>query len=111
MTADSCDIVIVLTNVPDRECATRLAESLVGHRHAACVNILGECTSVYRWDGAITTANEVPLLIKTTAKEYEQVERTIHAMHPYELPEILRIPVAGGLTAYLDWIRTESSGV
>lgn len=111
MTPDSCDIVIVLTNAPDRECATRLAESLVGNRYAACVNILDACTSVYRWDGALATANEVPLLIKTTATGYEQVEQTIRAMHPYELPEILRIPVAGGSTAYLDWIRTESGGV
>ncbi len=111
MAVDSCDIVIVLTNVPDREAAARLAETLVEHRHAACVNILDECTSVYRWQGAVTTATEVPLLIKTTATGYAQVEQTIRAMHPYELPEILRIPVADGLTAYLDWIRTESSGV
>ena len=110
MAQESCDIVIVLTNAPDQEFAARLAASLIEHRYAACVNILDECTSVYRWKGALTTATEVPMLIKTTATGCGRVEEVIRAMHPYELPEILRIPVAGGLTAYLDWIQAESSG-
>ena len=108
MAVDNCDIVIVLTNLPDREAATRLAAMLVEHRHAACVNILAECTSVYRWEGKIKIATEVPLLIKTSSCAYPQLEQTIRANHPYELPEILSVPVKGGLPAYLDWVATES---
>ena len=108
MTVDDRDIVIVLTNLPDRAAATRLAALLVEHRHAACVNILAECTSVYRWKGEIRTATEVPLLIKTSSAAYPRLEKKIRANHPYDLPEILNIPVAGGLPAYLDWVATES---
>ena len=105
---DNCDIVIVLTNLPDREAATRLATLLVEHRHAACVNILAECASVYRWEGKIRTATEVPLLIKTSCSAYPRLEEIIRANHPYELPEILSVPLGGGLPAYLDWVATES---
>jgi periplasmic divalent cation tolerance protein len=108
MPVDNRDIVIVLTNLPDRAAATRLAALLVEHRHAACVNILAECTSVYRWEGKITTATEVPLLIKTTSAAYPYLEEEIRANHPYELPEILNVRVAGGLPAYLDWVAGES---
>ena len=111
MTVDDRDIVIVLTNLPDRAAATRLAALLVEHRHAACVNILAECTSVYRWEGEIRMTTEVPLLIKTSAAAYPRLEERIRANHPYELPEILNIPVAGGLPAYLDWVATESGAV
>jgi periplasmic divalent cation tolerance protein len=108
MTVDDRDIVIVLTNLPDRPAATRLAALLVEHRHAACVNILAECTSVYRWEGEIRTATEVPLLIKTSSAAYPRLEEKIRANHPYDLPEILNIPVGGGLPAYLDWVAMES---
>ena len=108
MTTDSREIVIVLTNLPDRAAATRLAAMLVEHRHAACVNILAECTSVYRWEGKIKMATEVPLLIKTSSSAYRHLEETIRANHPYELPEILSVPVDAGLPAYLDWVATES---
>lgn len=108
MTVDDRNIVIVLTNLPDRAAATRLAALLVEQRHAACVNILAECTSVYRWEGEVRTAAEVPLLIKTTSAAYPRLEEKIRANHPYELPEIVNIPVGAGLPAYLDWVATES---
>ena len=108
-TADRNDIVIVVTNMPDSGAAMRLAELLIGERCAACVNILAECTSVYRWEGALTKATEVPLLIKTTTANYSKIEDRIRANHPYALPEILSIPVAAGLPAYLEWVRTESA--
>jgi periplasmic divalent cation tolerance protein len=101
-------LIIVLTNLPDRTSATKMAELLIEHRHAACVNILAECTSVYRWNGEVNMATEVPLLIKTRLSEYARVEETIRDNHPYELPEILGIPVSKGLPAYLDWVNTES---
>jgi periplasmic divalent cation tolerance protein len=109
MAADNRDILIVLTNLPDRAAATRLAGLLVERRHAACVNILAECTSVYRWEGRIETATEVPLLIKTTSSAYPGLEQEIRANHPYALPEIVSVPVGGGLPAYLGWVAAESA--
>jgi periplasmic divalent cation tolerance protein len=109
MDADDREIVIVLTTLPDRAAATRLAAMLVEQHHAACVNILAECTSVYRWEGKIEMAAEVPLLIKTTACAYPALEQKLRANHPYALPEIVSVPVGGGLAAYLEWVAAESS--
>ena len=109
MTAGNRDIVIVLTNLPDRAAATRLAALLVEHRHAACVNILADCTSIYRWEGKIEMATEVPLLIKTTASAYPGLEEKIRANHPYALPEIVSMPVCNGLPAYLEWVAMQSA--
>lgn len=109
MAVDNRDIVIVLTNLPDRAAASRLATLLVEHGHAACVNILAECTSVYRWEGRIEMATEVPLLIKTTSFAYPHLEEKIRANHPYELPEIVCIPVGNGLPEYLNWVATQST--
>jgi periplasmic divalent cation tolerance protein len=108
MAVDNRDTIIVLTNLPDRASATRLASLLVERRHAACVNILAECTSVYRWEGRVRTATEVPMLIKTSLSAYSRLEEEILANHPYELPEIVGVPLAAGLPAYLDWVVTES---
>ncbi|MBI3527673.1 MAG: divalent-cation tolerance protein CutA [Betaproteobacteria bacterium] len=108
MAVDNRDIIIVLTNLPDRATATRLAALLVERRHAACVNILAECTSVYRWEGRVKTAIEVPMLIKTSRSAYSRLEEEILANHPYELPEIVSVPLGAGLPAYLDWVAAES---
>jgi len=110
MAVDNRNVVIVLTNLPDRAAATRLAALLVEHRHAACVNILAECQSIYRWEGKIEATTEVPLLIKTTRSAYPRVEDVIRANHPYRLPEIVSVPACNGLPAYLDWVATESTG-
>ncbi len=107
MKAEEPDIVIVMTNLPDRASASRLAALLVEQRHAACVNILAECTSVYRWQGNVETATEVPLLVKTSAIAYSQVEELIRSNHPYEVPEIVGIPVRHGLPAYLEWVAAQ----
>ena len=96
--------LIVITNTPDREVALKIARELVERRLAACVNILAECTSVYRWQGRIETATEVPLLIKTRAAIYAEVEAAIRSLHPYELPEIVAVPIERGLPDYLDWV-------
>ena len=109
MAADDRDVVIVLTNLPDRAAATRLAALLVEDRHAACVNILAECTSVYRWEGKIEMITEVPLLIKTSSSAYPRLQEKIRANHPYALPEIMSVPVGSGLPAYLDWVAMEST--
>jgi periplasmic divalent cation tolerance protein len=103
------DVVLVLTNLPDRASAQRVADALVEARAAACVNILAECASVYHWRGAVETANEVPLLAKTTRSAYPRAEATIRAYHPYELPEIIAVPLVAGLPAYLQWVEQETT--
>ena len=102
------DILLVLTNLPDQASAERLATALVESRAAACVNILATCRSVYRWQGKIESAGEVPLLIKTTHAAYPRLQQEIRAQHPYELPEIIAISLAAGLPAYLQWVADET---
>jgi len=102
------DVLVVFTNLPDADSAQRLAMALLESHTAACVNVLSGCRSVYRWQGSIETAEEVPVLIKTTRRRYEALERELRAHHPYELPEIVALPAVGGLAAYLDWVRAET---
>ncbi|MCC6916103.1 divalent-cation tolerance protein CutA [Nitrosomonas sp.] len=105
----SPQILLVLTSFPDNAHARELAELLVDRRLAACVNILQEGTSVYRWQNQIEAASEFPVLIKTTRQRYEAVEQAIKSLHPYELPEIIAVPVDNGLSAYLQWIAHETT--
>lgn len=100
--------LLVFTNLPDRAAAERLAETLVGNQLAACVNILAPCRSVYRWKGAVQHEEEHPMLIKTTSERYAAMEQALRAGHPYELPEIIAVPVERGLAAYLDWVAAET---
>ena len=102
------DMLLVITNLPDRESAKRVADALIENRAAACVSIWAQCTSVYRWQGKVETANEVPLLIKTTREAYVRVEAIICTHHPYELPEIIAVPVSAGLPDYLQWVSQET---
>ena len=102
------DAVIVFTSLPDREAAMKLASELVAKKLAACVNVLSECTSVYRWKGAVENAREVPVLIKTRAARYAEVEDAIRGLHPYELPEIIAVPVVRGFDDYLQWVADET---
>ena len=102
------EVILVFTNLPDRESAQRVADALIESRAAACVNILAQCTSVYRWQGKLETANEVPLLIKTSRQTYSRLETVIRAHHPYELPEIIAVPVTAGLPDYLQWVSQET---
>ena len=99
------NIMIVLTNAPDRAAALKIAHALIERKLAACVNILAECTSLYRWHGEVETATEVPLLIKTRAAIYDEVEATIKSLHPYELPEIVAVRIERGSSDYLDWVN------
>lgn len=101
--------LLVITNLPERAAAERLAEVLVDKRAAACVNILAPCRSVYRWQGAVQHDEEHPVLIKTTREAYAGLESLIRAHHPYELPEIIAVPIETGLPAYLDWVVAETS--
>jgi periplasmic divalent cation tolerance protein len=101
--------LLVLTNLPDRAAAERLADLLVGQRLAACVNILAPCRSVYRWEGEVQHDEEHPVLIKTTAERYPALESALRSGHPYELPEIIAVPIERGLPAYLDWVAAETA--
>ena len=100
--------LLVLTNLPDRAAADRLAQALVERRLAACVNILAPCRSVYRWKGMVESAEEVPVLIKTALDRYSDLEAAIRSLHPYELPEVVAVPLTAGLPAYLDWVAAET---
>ena len=96
--------LIVITQAPNREVALSIARALIERKLAACVNVLAECTSVYRWQGKLESTAEVPLMIKTRAAIYDEVEAAIKSLHPYELPEIVAVSVERGSSDYLDWV-------
>lgn len=100
--------LLVLTNLPDVASAEKLTLALIESRAAACVNILPACRSTYRWRGAVETADEIPLLIKTTAANYALVEEIVCTQHPYDVPELIAIPITYGLPAYLGWLAAET---
>ena len=102
------EVLLVLTNLPTREAAEKLADALVAGQVAACVNILAPCRSVYRWKDEVQHDEEHPLLIKTTRERYAALEAAIRACHPYELPEIIAVPITAGLPAYLEWVEAET---
>lgn len=102
-------ILLVLTSLPERAAAERLADALVEQRLAACVSILAPCRSVYRWQDGVQRDEEHPLLIKTTAERYPALEAAIRAGHSYELPEIVAVPIERGLPAYLEWVAAQTT--
>jgi periplasmic divalent cation tolerance protein len=95
---------IVLTTAGSQEEARKLAHALVERRLAACVNIVSQVESVYRWQGKVESAQEWLLLIKTQVSAFDQVRQTIQELHSYELPECVLLEIADGSPAYLDWI-------
>jgi len=95
---------IILSTCPDRENAEKLANLLIEQNLAACVNIVPGLTSIYKWKGEIQTGTELLLIIKTRSDRYTEIESIICAHHPYELPEIISVPLQHGLKNYLDWI-------
>jgi periplasmic divalent cation tolerance protein len=96
---------LVLTTCPDAETAGRIARALVAERLAACVNILPVTESVYRWKGKIESAAEQLLVIKSEKRAYRAIEKRVLALHPYELPEVIAVPIAGGFAGYLTWLH------
>jgi periplasmic divalent cation tolerance protein len=102
------DSLLVITNLPDRESAEKLAALLIEQRLAGCVSILAPCSSVYRWQGEIQHDQEHPLLIKTVQDRYAELEQSIRANHPYELPEVIAVSITHGLPAYLQWVESET---
>ena len=104
----AANFIVVLTTVGDADAAGRIATRLVEERLAACVNVGAPMSSVYRWNGTVERESERQLVIKTARDRLPAVERRIHELHPYELPEFLVIDVAGGSDAYLAWISSET---
>ena len=98
------DHLVVLTTCPDEGSAEGIARVLVEQGLAACVNILPKGRSIYKWRGLLETSEEHVLLIKTHAARYALLEQAIKTAHPYELPEIIAVPVVKGLSGYLSWI-------
>ena len=102
MSAD--DPIVVFLTASNGEEATRLADLLIGAHLAACVQILPEMESVYRWQGKIERQSEILLIAKTTAGKFAELEREVRALHSYETPEIVAVPLVAGSTPYLEWL-------
>lgn len=108
MTETQSDPIVVLITAQNREEAIRLADMLVGAHLAACVQILPEMESVYRWQGAIERQAEVLLLAKTTKRRFAELEREVRALHSYDVPEIVAVPIVAGSAPYLRWLDEET---
>ena len=98
------DAIVVFMTAASGEEATRLAEMLVGANLAACVQILPEMESVYRWQGKIERQSEVLMLAKTTQGKFDDLEREVRALHSYDTPEIVAVPIVTGSAPYLEWL-------
>lgn len=96
---------VVLCTAPDNTTAQKLAEYVVNKQLAACVNILPQVKSVYRWQGAVQNDSELLLVIKTSTAGYSKLEQALQAQHPYDVPEIIVLPMSNGLPAYLNWLH------
>ncbi len=103
------ELRLVVSNVPDEALASSIANALVGERLAACVNVLGRCRSVYRWQGAVETADEITLLVKTTRERHEECVRRLAALHPYDVPEIVTLAPEHVWPAYARWAADETT--
>ncbi len=99
-------LIVTLCTCPDKDTAEKIARLLVEGALAACVNIVPNITSVYSWQGQIESADEYLLIIKAPASGYTAIEAAIRAQHPYELPEIIAVPVQYALPEYLNWINS-----
>ncbi|HDP88987.1 MAG TPA: divalent-cation tolerance protein CutA [Thioalkalivibrio sp.] len=98
------DALLVLTTHPDAEGAEALARTLVDERLAACVNVLPRMTSIYTWEGTAQRGEEHQLFIKTRAAAFDPLKARLCELHPYDVPELIAVPVTHGLAAYLNWI-------
>jgi periplasmic divalent cation tolerance protein len=104
----NADIVLILTTVPTAEAGETIARALVEERLAACVNVLAPMTSTYHWRGTVARDEERQLIIKTVRHVVPAVQARVAALHTYEVPELLVVPVAGGGASYLEWVRAET---
>ncbi|RIH86074.1 Divalent-cation tolerance protein CutA [Calidithermus terrae] len=96
--------LVVLCTVPDEDSARRIAQALVAEGLAACVNVLPRLTSVYRWEGEVTSGEELLLIVKTREERYAALEARVKELHPYAVPEVIALPIRHGSKDYLDWL-------
>ena len=101
------EALLVLSTFPDPVAARRVGRQLVEERCAACVNLLPVVESIYWWEGKVEDASETVALFKTTADRYEALETTLRQLHPYEVPEIIALPIERGLPDYLRWVAEQ----
>ena len=97
-------ILLALSTFPDSEIARRISNQLVTERFAACANILPAVESIYRWKNKIESGNEILVFFKITEKRQTAFQDKLRSLHPYDVPEIVFVPVAGGLPEYLRWV-------
>jgi periplasmic divalent cation tolerance protein len=97
-------MLVVLSTFPSADKAAEIARALVDAKLAACVNVLPAVRSIYRWQGAVSDDSEVLAIIKTTAERYDQMAAMLASLHPYEVPEIVALPIAAGHAPYLAWL-------
>ena len=102
------DYIVVLTNSPSQDNAQLIARHLLEKKLCACVNILNPCLSMYHWQEEIETANEIPMLIKAKSALFDEIQATIRKYHPYDVPEIVALPIEYGDVEYLKWINVVS---
>ncbi len=99
-------VVVALTTFPDMATARQIAAELVSRQCVACVNLLGEATSIYRWKGEIEMESEIPAILKTGEETVPALWEALRELHPYDEPEFVVLPVTGGSEGYLDWVRS-----
>jgi periplasmic divalent cation tolerance protein len=102
------DVLVVFCTCSDDSEAERIASAIVEEQLAACVNLLPAISSIYRWKGKMERSREVLMIIKTASSRFEALCERVVALHSYETPEIIALPVMAGLEKYLDWVRTEA---
>jgi len=104
----SGQVLVILVTAMNQKEAVRIGEEMVNEKLAACANIIPRIQSIYRWKGKVIKAQEVLLILKSTRPRYRALEKAIRAMHTYEIPEIIALPVKGGLDQYIGWVRSET---
>jgi periplasmic divalent cation tolerance protein len=109
MTAPT-DVVVVLVTAPGPEKAAEIARALVEERLAACGNVVPGLRSIYRWEGKVHDDAEALLVLKTTRARFEALRDRVLALHPYEVPEVIALPVEAGSARYLAWVAGETAG-
>ena len=103
------NFIVVLVTAPNETEAARIAQALVGERLAACVNIVGSVRSIYRWQGKVEDDSEALLVIKTRKDMFDTIKERVIELHPYEVPEVISLDIAGGSEKYLSWLAAETA--
>jgi periplasmic divalent cation tolerance protein len=108
LNASECQWLMAVTTAPSAEVASALVRELVSRGLVACGTVLPGSTSIYRWKGTTEQTSEAVVLLKTTGKRWAALCSTLPALHPYEVPELIAVPIVGGHQPYLDWLRAET---